>query len=198
MTFRLLALIVASGFFVGCKKEPPKQPDSAVPASYDFTLKDHTGKDVQLSGITGKIVVLEWLNPECPFVVAHYKAGTMAGLAKKYADKGVVWLGINSTNSATIASNKSFADNHSLPYPVLDDHAGIVGKQFAAKTTPHMFILDHRARIVYEGAIDNAPMGKVADGHSLINYVDQALAELTSGKVVSVGKTDPYGCSVKY
>jgi peroxiredoxin len=193
-----LALIVASGFLVGCKKEPAQQTGVPVPASYDFTLKDHAGKDVRLADMAGKIVVLEWLNPECPFVQAHYKSGTMSGLAKKYAGKGVIWIGINSTNSATIAANKSFVDSHSLPYPVLDDHAGVVGKKFGAKTTPHLFILDSKTRIVYQGAIDNAPMGEVPDGQTAVNYVDQALAELTSGKAVSIAKTDSYGCSVKY
>lgn len=170
----------------------------AVESSPAFTLKDHAGKEVQLSNFAGKIVVLEWLNPECPFVQAHYKSGTMVALARKYADKGVVWLGVNSTKTATAAVNKAFVDNFSLPYPVLDDHEGKVGRLFGAKTTPHLFVLDEKGHIAYQGAIDNAPMGKTADGAAKMNYVDHAVMELLKGSPVTVPKTDPYGCSVKY
>lgn len=225
---RMLTVIVILSFVAGCGKEPPKQSRTSVPqvpetvqsntpaptentitpmiqegaktaqAALEFTLKDQTGKDARLSDYAGKIVVLEWINPDCPFVQAHYKAKTMVNLAEKYAVKGVVWLGVNSTNSATETINKAFADAHSLPYPVLDDHAGTVGRLFGAKTTPHLFILDSKGQIVYQGAIDNAPMGKVAEGQKPVNYVDQVLSELLKGTPVSLARTDPYGCSVKY
>jgi hypothetical protein len=85
-----------------------------------------------------------------------------------------------------------------VPFPILDDRPGKVGHAYGAKTTPHMFIIDTNGRIVYEGAIDNAPTGKVAEGQELTNYVDQALAELTAGKKISNPNTKPYGCTVKY
>lgn len=225
---RMLTVIVILSFVAGCGKEPPKQSRKPVPqvpetaqsntpaptentitqtiqegaktaqAALAFTLKDQTGKDVRLSDYAGKVVVLEWINPDCPFVQAHYKAGTMVGLARRYAEKGVVWLGVNSTNSATAAINKAFVDAHSLPYPVLDDHAGIVGRLFGAKTTPHLFVLDTKGQIAYQGAIDNAPMGKVAEGQKPVNYVDQALSELLKGVPVTLARTDSYGCSVKF
>ena len=179
-------------------KAAAQETIKAVDSSLAFTLKDQTGKEVRLSDFAGKIVVLEWLNPECPFVQAHYKAGTMVGLAKKYADKGVVWLGVNSTKTATAASNKVFVDDYSLPYPILDDHEGTVGRLFGAKTTPHLFVLDTKGQIAYQGAIDNSPMGKTESGVDKVNYVDQAVAELLKDSPVTVVKTDPYGCSVKY
>lgn len=163
----------------------------------EFTLKTFDGKTVKLADYKGKIVVLEWLNIDCPFVKYHYeKAKTMIDLANKYKNKNVVWLTINSTSSTTPEANKQFAEQHKLPYPILDDRAGLVGKAFGAKTTPHLFVIDTNGNIVYEGAIDNSPLGAQKEG--VVNYVDKALTELIEGKSVSMAKTDSYGCSVKY
>ena len=166
----------------------------------DFTLKDINGKAVQLSTLKGKTVVLEWTNYDCPFVKQHYDAElkTMSKLAAKYADQGVVWLTINSTHYATVETNKAWAKKHQLKQAVLVDSDGKVGKLYQAKTTPHMFVIDKEGKIAYQGAINNAPMGKKPEDQELVNYVDKALAELLAGKKVEIVKTEPYGCSVKY
>jgi peroxiredoxin len=165
----------------------------------DFALRSFGGKYVSLADNKGKIVVLEWFNQECPFSKYHYdKATTMIDLANKYKDKGVVWLAIDSTNHITDKKDEDFAAKYKLPYPILDDRSGAVGRAYGARTTPHMFIIDAKGGIVYNGAIDNAPVGKVKKGESAVNYVDQALAELTAGKAVSVATSKPYGCNVKY
>jgi len=188
----LAVLVVALS---GCKKKEPAAGKKAP----EFTLKSFDGKQISLSDCKGKIVVLEWFNDECPFVKYHYKTvTTMVALANKYKAKNVVWLAINSTNHTTPEQNKDFAAKHNLPYPILDDRPGNAGKAYDATNTPHMFIIDGKGNIAYEGAIDNSPLGKTPEGEKLTNYVDKALAELTSGKAVSVPKTDPYGCSVKY
>lgn len=164
-----------------------------------FTLSTFDGKKVSLPDYTGKTVVLEWFNFECPFVRYHYeKPKTMIKLAEKYKDKNVVWLAINSTSHTTPEANRDFEKKYKLPYPILDDRSGRVGHAYGAKTTPHMYVINRRGRIVYEGAIDNAPLGNVPAGQELTNYVDKALEEMTTGRRVSTTKTDPYGCSVKY
>lgn len=163
----------------------------------EFTLKSFDGKTMTLSDYRGKIVVLEWFNFECPYVQYHYnKVPTMVKLANKYKDQDVVWLAINSTSHTTVEANKEFVRKHNLPYPILDDRSGRVGRAYGAKTTPHMFVIDRRGNIAYEGAIDNSPMGRKKE--EVINYVDKALSELLSGKPVSIPETKPYGCSVKY
>lgn len=166
----------------------------------DFTLKDINGKTVQLSKFKGNTVVLEWTNYDCPFVKAHYdtESKTMSKLAAKYADQVVVWLTINSTHYATPETTKAWADKHQLKQKVLIDGDGKVGKLYKAKTTPHIFVIDKEGKIAYQGAIDNAPLGKKPEGKELVNYVDKALTELLGGKKVEIAKTEPYGCSVKY
>ncbi|MBN2129197.1 MAG: redoxin domain-containing protein [Sedimentisphaerales bacterium] len=165
----------------------------------EFQLSSFDGQKVKLSEHKGKIVVLEWFNFECPFSRYHYeKASTMADLAKKYKDKGVVWFAVNSTSHTTAAANREFAKKHKVPYPILNDTSGKVGRAYAARTTPHIIIIDKEGYIAYNGAIDTAPLGQVKGEAGKINYVDKALAELTSGQNVSTPATSPYGCSVKY
>lgn len=194
----ILAALAVSVLVVGvCQsKEKSDKSEKDIQAP-QFTLKNYDGKEVSLSDYAGKIVVLEWFNYECPFVVYHYeKPKTMAGLADKYKDKDVVWLAVNSTKHLKTEKNRAFAEEHKLGYPILDDRAGKVGRAYGAKTTPHMFIIDAKGKIVYDGGIDNSPMGRKKE--DAVNYVDKALAELTAGKAVSTPKTKPYGCSVKY
>ena len=180
------------------RRPPVERPEAGKPAP-QFTLKSFDGKTVRLSDYRGKIVVLEWLNFECPFVKYHYgKPQTMLKLANKYKRKNVVWLAVNSTSHTTPEANKGFAEKQKLPYPILDDRPGRVGRAYGAKTTPHMYIISPRGRIVYDGGIDNSPNGRTPAGQELTNYVDKALTELTARKAVSTAKTKPYGCSVKY
>lgn len=165
----------------------------------DFELDSFDGRTAKLSNYKGRIVVLEWMNPECPFSRYHYEtAHTMVDLAKKYKDKEVVWLAINSTNNTTPEANRDFAQKHKLPYPILDDRSGQVGRQYGARNTPHVFVIDKTGVIAYEGAIDNAPLGKQEPGVGSVNYVDKAISELLAGQQVSLPNTPPYGCTVKY
>jgi len=191
-----MALVVTAseGKNKNAKDEPGKTKKTP-----DFTLKNYDGSTVRLSDYKGKIVVLEWLNYDCPFArYVHEHKPTMADLAEKYRKKGVVWLAVNSTNYATKKQNKAFAEEHKIDYPILDDHSGRTGRAYGAKTTPHMFIIDAKRNIEYNGAIDNAPLGRKPDGKDVVNYVDRALAELLAGKKVTIKKTAPYGCTVKY
>ncbi|MFB0524833.1 MAG: redoxin domain-containing protein, partial [Phycisphaerae bacterium] len=143
----------------------------------DFTLTSFDDKTVSLSDYRGKIVVLEWFNFECPFVRYIYdKTTIMTDLANKYKDKNVVWFAVNSTSHTTPEANKAFTKKYRLPYLILDDRSGRVGHAYDARTTPHMFVIDTQGNIIYEGAIDNSPLGRKKEG--VVNYVDKALAEL--------------------
>lgn len=162
----------------------------------DFTLKNQDGEPVTLTDFAGKIIVLEWINHECPFVVPHLEKGTMANLANKYADKGVVWLGVNSTSHVPAEADKQMKDEYNLPYPILNDRDGKVGHLFGATNTPHIFILDTAGKVVYQGPVDNAHRGITPDNY--IPYVDNVLAKLTSGETVTPQTIKPVGCTVKY
>jgi peroxiredoxin len=165
----------------------------------DFELDSFDGRNFRLSNLKDRIVVLEWINLDCPFSKYHHETvNTMANLAEKYRNKEVVWLAINSTPNTTPEANREFAQKYKLPYPILDDRSGLVGKQYGARNTPHMFVIDKTGAIAYEGAIDNAPVDKQKPEAGTVNYVDKAISELLAGKKVSTPATPPYGCVIKY
>jgi len=78
------------------------------------------------------------------------------------------------------------------------DEPGAVGRAYGAKTTPHMFIIDAKGNVVYNGAIDDRRSTDVADVKIAKNYVAAALDEIKAGKPVSTPSTTPYGCNVHY
>jgi peroxiredoxin len=160
-----------------------------------FTLKDEAGKEHSLAQYQGKIVVLEWTNPGCPFVQRHYTAKTMQNTLKGFDAKKVVWLAVDSTSSDTADSAGSWKKEQGFSYPVLLDADGKVGHSYGAKTTPHMYVIDEKGVLRYAGAIDDDPRGKSA---TPVNNVKTAVDALLTGKPVPASTTEPYGCSVKY
>lgn len=161
----------------------------------DFTLKDETGKEHKLSQYKGKVVVLEWVNPECPFVVRHYKAKTMQTTWAGAGEDKVVWLAIDSTAHNTPEKSAAWKKEQGFSYPILQDPEGTVGKLYGAKTTPHMYVIDSEGVLRFAGGIDDDPRGRKEKPK---NFVKQALAELLAGKEVSEKTSTPYGCTVKY
>lgn len=170
----------------------------------DFTLTDLNGKTVKLTDYKGKHVVLEWHNPNCPFVVKHYDSGNMPGLQGKYDVKDTVWLSINSTNTAhqdymAPAKLKTYlAEKKASPDAYMTDAEGTVGLDYGAKTTPHMYVINPAGTLVYAGAIDDKRSTKLEDVKTAKNYLVAALDESKAGKPVTTATTQPYGCSVKY
>ena len=173
-------------------------------AAPGFTLKDSFEKEYSLSDFEGKIIVLEWINFECPFVKKHYNSNNMQNLQEKYAEHSVVWLALcssaegkqgNFSNDEINNRSKKLKAKY-LAY--LIDEDGKVGKMYGAKTTPHMYIIDKKGKLVYAGAIDDKPSTDIDDIETAKNYVSSALDELLDSKNVSTQSSTPYGCSVKY
>ncbi len=170
----------------------------------DFTLTDTNGKSVRLSDFRGKYVVLEWTNPECPFVRKHYEGGNMQALQKEWGARDVAWLALNSTNQSSVEyktprqMGEWIKAKDAAPRAALIDATSATGRAYAARTTPHMFVLGPDGNILYNGAIDDRRSTNTADAMTAHNYVRAALTEALAGKPVSVSTTTPYGCSVKY
>jgi hypothetical protein len=170
----------------------------------DFVAVDTAGKQHRLSDFAGKFVVLEWTNPGCPFVRKHYGSGNMPATQKAATEKGVVWLAINSTERAASdylkpAALEAWMKEHSAaPTAVLMDEDGVIGRAYAARTTPHLYIIDPKGVLVYAGGIDSIASSRTEDIKTVTNYVNQALGEAFGGKPISAATTRPYGCSIKY
>jgi hypothetical protein len=174
-------------------------------AAPDFTLTDVAGKTHKLSDYRGKTVVLEWVNPECPFVVKHYESsGNIPALQKAAAADGVVWLSINSGKAGAQGDYEPTkvsawsSKTGAAPAAYLRDSDGKVGKLYGAKTTPHMYVISGDGTLVYNGAIDSIRSTKTEDIGKATNYVTAALASVKAGQPVAKATSEPYGCPVKY
>jgi peroxiredoxin len=168
----------------------------------NFTLLDTSGQEHELQQYLndGKTVVLEWFNPDCPFIKKHHSnARTMDDTFAKVEDHEVVWLAINSgapgKQGAGLGRNKKAHEEYKMTFPILLDESGDVGRAYGAKTSPHMFVITSKGEVAYNGAIDDNPSpGTLGQ----TNYVLKALQAVMSGTPIGEPKTRPYGCSVKY
>jgi peroxiredoxin len=228
---RLVLLVLALTGLVGCSRDraaadartlPAESPSAAAPSTGapgataavsvadigkpapDFTLKDLDGRDVRLADYRGRVVVLEWFNPKCPFVNRAHTKGSLRDTATRHLAEGVVWLGVDSSAPGKQGNDpqdiRDAASRFGMTHPILRDESGAVGRAYAATNTPHMFVIDKGGTLVYAGAIDNSPdgEGESPTGGSLVNYVDAALADIAGGRPVRTPRTKAYGCSVKY
>lgn len=205
----VMAMAAATGVSVALATQDGNSPQqqqgvTAGEKAPMFTLKDTKGNEHSLKDLLGKettkAVVIEWFNPDCPYVVKHHKThSTMRDLAKKYADQGVVWIAINSgapgLQGAGVERNVKAIEEYKIAYSVLMDMDGKVGKQYGAKRTPEMYVIAKDGTIVYHGAIDN---DRSARNLGEINYVEEALKAHLAGETVAVQRTQAYGCTVKY
>lgn len=169
-----------------------------------FALADLGGKPVSLDSLKGRWLILEWTNPECPFVQKHYGSGNMQETQRFAGDRRIVWVQINSTSPR-------HSDHHdpaqmrdwnarmkAAPAYATLDESGAAGRSYGAKTTPHLYLIDPDGRVVYNGAIDDRRSADPADIPGARNHVREALTEVLAGRPVSVAATTPYGCSIKY
>ncbi|HTU61615.1 MAG TPA: thioredoxin family protein [Polyangiales bacterium] len=180
-------------------------------AAPEFSLTDTDGKTVTLSSLRGKTVVLEWFNPDCPFIKHAHTKGPLKDFAKRTTNDKVVWLAINSNakdkQGYGAERNRQAKVEYGIPHPILLDESGKIGRAYGAIKTPHVFVIDPKGVLVYRGGVDNAPIGSVdaerphlpGNGKdALENYLEYALADLAAKKPLRLADTPPYGCTVKY
>jgi peroxiredoxin len=203
----ILATLVSFNTFAADKKTetPATTTQQSMKKAPDFTLTSQDGKTHSLKDFKGKIVVLEWFNNDCPFIVKHYVTQNMQKLQEKYIKEGVVWLSISSTKEGsaltTAQAKEIFSATKSHATALLLDTKGDTARAYEAKTTPHMFIIDKDGNIAYDGAIDDQPTPRKDSVKGAKNYVAENL-DILLGKdpkktKIEVSHNKAYGCSVK-
>lgn len=162
-----------------------------------FSAQTADGKTVKLSDFAGKVVVLEWYNPECPFSRKFYSVGKMPEFQNQAIAQGAIWLSINSGGKISNLKS-SAASDHNAATAVIDDADGKMGKAYGAKTTPHCFVIGKDGKLIYKGAIDSVSSPRPSDIEGATNYVMAAVTASLAGKTPAQTNTKPYGCGVKY
>ena len=177
-------------------------PQIGAPAP-DFTVIDSKGSSHSLRDFAGKTVVLEWTNHDCPFVKKHYQ-GNMQALQKEMAAQDVVWLSVISSapgkqgHVSPSEADDLTASRNAAPTAVVFDESGVVGQAYAAKTTPHMYVIDKAGVLQYMGGIDSIPSAKVDDIAKATPLFANAAKAVLAGETPDPAISKPYGCSVKY
>ena len=178
-------------------------PNVGAPAP-EFTGRTTSGGNLSLAELRGKTVILEWTNHDCPYVGKHYGTGNMQSLQKEATADGVVWLSIISSAPGrqgyveAAEADRLTQERDAAPTHVILDPEGVIGKQYAARTTPHMYVIDPQGVLRYMGGIDDKPTARHSDVKGANNYVRAALADMRAGREVSTPVARAYGCSVKY
>jgi peroxiredoxin len=171
----------------------------------DFSGTDViSGKPFKLSEHKGKIVVLEWTNHLCPFVVKHYESGNMQKTQADVEAKGAEWVSIVSSapgrqgHVSAEEAKKIAEDAKATPTAKILDESGTIGKEYAADTTPDMVVIDKDGNVAYIGAIDDQPSPNKDTLTGAKNYITAAVDSLAESKPVETAFTQSYGCAVKY
>ena len=204
----LAAVVVASLVSSGCSESEaapiPDSPPVGQPAP-TFTVTDTKGKAHTLDSYRGKWVVLEWFNHDCPYTKKHYKTDNMQALQREYTGKGVVWISVLSSapgkqgyRSSAAEADEEMTEKKAAPSFVVRDTAGVLGRQYGARNTPHLFAIDPQGVLRYAGAIDDKPTAKANDIAGAKNYLKAALDAGLAGQPIAEATTQPYGCDVKY
>ena len=185
------------GFLLGVTMALASEIGAKAP---DFSLTSITGKAVKLSDFRGKTVILEWFNPGCPFVKYAHGEGVIRQEAQKWLGDDIVWLAINSgapgKQGTDPEENREAVEKWQISYPVLMDPTGEVGQSYEAKTTPQVAVVNPDGVLVFNGALDNAPMGKKKGDP--VSHLSVTLEALKAGQPEPNASPKPYGCSVKY
>ncbi len=191
--FALVSVFVSASFAAKVGSKAP-----------NFKVTDSNGKVHQLSDYKGKYIVLEWMNEGCPYVKKHYNAGNMQKLQKEHTANDVVWFTVASSlkgeqgHWTAEQANAKAKEWKIASTAILLDHDAAIGKAYAAKVTPHMFVINPEGAVIYNGAIDSNDSADPKVIPTSTNYVDAALKSAKKGEPIKVSSSKPYGCGVKF
>jgi peroxiredoxin len=161
----------------------------------DFTLKDTSGKEVQLSNHRNENVVLIFVSTKCPYSNAFNSV--MAKLADDYSSKGIVFLGINSNQTESVDQIAKHAKDNGLSFPILKDPENKVADLYGAQVTPEAFVIDKSGAVRYHGALGSSGRPTTDPAEATSNEIRAALDELLAGKEIAKAKTKAFGCTIK-
>jgi peroxiredoxin len=166
-----------------------------------FTAPGADGKPHSLRDYAGKLVVLEWTNPVCPFTAVKYKSGAMQALQHYAESQHIIWLSIDTAAPdrsgylTASAARARVAQTHAAVTAFLFDVDGKIARSYGAKTTPSFFVIDRNGKLAYQGAMDDQVFADQGQGRE---YMRSALDDLLAGRPLKYSETQPQGCAIEY
>jgi peroxiredoxin len=196
----LISALVAGGLF-DCAHATSLGRVNVGAAAPAFSARGADGKRHSLHDYAGKLVVLEWTSPVCPFTAVKYKNGAMQALQRYAASHDIVWLSIDTAAPdkagylSAAAARARIAQTQATVTAFLFDLDGNIARSYGAKTTPSFFVVDRDGKLAYQGAMDDQVFADQAHGHE---YIKSALTDLVAGHRVRDPETQPQGCAIEY
>jgi peroxiredoxin len=163
-----------------------------------FKLPATDGNTYNLKDFNDKYLVIFFTCNHCPYVIGSDEITRQT--AERFADRGVKFIGINSNSKHTYPEDDfdhmvARMKEHKFPWLYLYDESQEVAEAYGALRTPHFYVFNENRELVYTGRGVDSPRDA---SRITINELERALAELTSGKEISVPVTNPIGCNVKW
>lgn len=164
----------------------------------DFTLPATDGNTYSLSDFMEPFLVVFFTCNHCPYVIGSDEVTRRT--AEKFAPKGVRFAGINSNSPNTYPEDDfphmvERMQQFNFPWLYLHDATQETAMAYGALRTPHFYVFDQERKLVYTGRGVDSPRDV---SRMTINDLDRTLEELTSDKSISVPKTNPIGCNIKW
>jgi peroxiredoxin len=160
----------------------------------DFTLRSVQGAEHSLAALRGKVVVLEWIAPDCAMCAKYHsqaKHPVVPDLVKEYAGEDVAFLAIASGKAAEPDQLRELLADWGLTrVPVLLDPDTNVARAYGARATPHAFVIDEGGVLRYSGAIDDDTSIDDVGGQE---YLADAIEAVSKGEAPSPAQTVPHG-----
>ena len=168
----------------------------------DFVLPSATGRRLRLSAFRGRVTVLEWTNPVCPFTTKKYAQGAIQAVQRAATQRGAVWLAIDTAARgkpgwlSPAAARARVAQARMSVSGFLFDESGDVGRLYGAKATPAVYIVGPDGRLLFQGAVDEDAWATTPP--AALSLVRDALDEIFARRPVRKPETRQYGCPVEY
>src|SRR5262245_14040146 len=161
----------------------------------NFVLADSAGNQVALADYAeAELVVVVFLGTRCPIANAYIP--DLIDLQRRYRDRKVQLLGINSNLSDSPQAIAKHIKEFKIDFPVLIDDRQLVLDVTGARRTPEALVLDRRRTIRYRGRIDDRVGYDFKRDKARRSDLEEALKQLLDGKEVSVAETDVEGCLI--
>ncbi len=189
---RLLPLLCVGLLLAGDPTRAGAQDRKAIAP---FVLPDAAGKSWALADHKGqKAYVVLFLGTQCP--INNSYVPRLAELHRQYADKGVLFLAINSNHHDTAQDIAAHAKKFGLPFAVLRDPGQKIADRFGATRVPEAFVLDANLKVAYQGRIDDQFGLGFTRPQPMRHDLTVALDEVLAGKQVSQANLPVAGCYI--